>query len=166
ATARRRATRASRHDEHIHRALSVFLDPKLIHAGERVRLFGLQGMPAIEIAHETIAAENVPIMLHDPRREFETDEFQVALDDEGLDVRNRQPAFLDMEQQVAALAGAEEVAEFGNAAERRVQQLLPAAADVVRGRAIASRENEGAGGNDLTACRHPVEGPPPRAPPA
>src|SRR5262249_16135642 len=65
---------------------------------------------------------------------------------------------LDMEQQVAALAGAEEIAEFGNAAERRVQQLLPAAANVVRSRAIALRENEGAGGNDLTACELAVEG--------
>src|SRR5262249_10212549 len=63
-----------------------------------------------------------------------------------------------MEQQVAALAGAEEIAELGDAAERRVQQLLPAAADVVRGRAIALRENEGAGGNDLSACEVAVEG--------
>src|SRR5262245_39453730 len=118
ATARRGVTRAARHDDGTHQALSVFLDPKLIHAGERVRLFGLQGMPAIEIAHETVAAENAPIMLHDSRREFETDEFQVALDDEGLDVRNRQPAFLDMKQQVAALAGTEEIAGLGNALER------------------------------------------------
>src|SRR5262245_12355244 len=157
ATARRRLTRASRHDDRIYQALSVFLDPKLIHAGERVRLFGLQGMPAIEIAHETLAAENVPIMLHDSRCEFETDEFQVVLDDEGLDVRNRQPAFLDMKQQVAALAGAEEIAGLGNALERRVQQLLPAAAAVVRGRAVALLANESAGGNDLTACDLAVE---------
>ena len=36
-------------------------------------------MPAIEVARETVATENVPIMLHDRRREFETDECQVIL---------------------------------------------------------------------------------------
>src|SRR5262249_16946429 len=78
----------------------VFLDPELIHTGESVRPFGLERMPAIEIAHETLATENVPILLHDSRREFEADEVQVVLDDEGLNVWNRQPAFLDMEQQI------------------------------------------------------------------
>src|SRR5262249_42997925 len=137
--------------------VSVFLDPELIHTGESVRPFGLERVPAIEIAHEMIATENVPITLHRLRGKFETDEFQVVLDDEGLNVWNRQPVFLDMEQQVAALAGAEEIAGLGNVLERRVQQVLPAAADVVRGRAIALLENEGAGGNDPTACELAVE---------
>src|SRR5262245_4066800 len=136
---------------------SVFLDPELIHTGERVRPFGLERVPTIEIAHETVATENIAIMLHDRRREFETDEFQIVLDDEGLDLRKRQPALLDMKQQVAALAGAEEIAGLGNAVERRVEQVLPAAADVVRGGAIALLENEGAGSNDVTACELAVE---------
>src|SRR5262245_15042859 len=114
-------------------------------------------MPAIEVAHETLATENVPILLHDSRREFEADEVQVVLDDEGLNVWNRQPAFLDMEQQIAALAGAEEIAGLGNAVERRVEQVLPAAADVVRGGAIALLANEGARGNDVTACELAIE---------
>src|SRR5215831_21297697 len=38
---------------------SVFLYPELIHAGERVRPLGLERVPAIEVAHETVAAENV-----------------------------------------------------------------------------------------------------------
>src|SRR5262252_6704777 len=75
---------------------SVFLDPELIHAGERVRPFGLERVPAIEIAHETVAAENVPITLHRLGGKFETDEFQAVLGDEGLDLRNRQPALLSM----------------------------------------------------------------------
>src|SRR5262249_61334438 len=99
-------------------------------------------MPAIEVARETVAAENVPIMLHDRRREFETDECQAILDDERLDVRNREPAFLDMKQQVAAFAGAEEIARLGNAVERRVQQVLPATADLHHGRAIALPSGE------------------------
>src|SRR5262249_56180190 len=96
------------HDDRADQPPLVFLNPELVHAGERVRPFGLECVPAIEVARETVAAENVPIMLHDRRREFETDECQVILDDERLDVRDREPAFLDMNQQVAALAGAEE----------------------------------------------------------
>src|SRR5262249_44220887 len=96
---------------------SVFLDQELIHTGERVRPFGLERVPAIEIAHEMIATENVPITLHRLRGKFETDEFQVVLDDKGLNVWNRQPVFLDMEQQIAALAGAEEIAGLGNVLE-------------------------------------------------
>src|SRR5215831_919083 len=136
---------------------SVFLNPELVHAGERIRPFGLECVPAIEVTRETVAIENVPIMLHDRRREFETDECQVILDDERLDVRNREPAFLDMKQQIPALAGAEEIAGLGNAVERRVEQVLPRAADVLRGRAIALRGDEIAGGNDSTACQLAVE---------
>src|SRR5262249_59817136 len=106
--ARRRVSSMPRHDDSVDQPLSVFLNPELIHAGERVRPFGLECMPAIEVARETVAAENVPIMLHDRRREFETDECQMILGDERLHVWNREPAFLDVKQQVAALAGAEE----------------------------------------------------------
>src|SRR5262249_28662668 len=81
---------------------SVFLDPELIHTGERIRPFGLERVPAIEIAHEKIAG-------------------------------------------------------LGNAVERRVEQVLPAAADVVRGGAIALLANEGARGNDVTACELAVK---------
>src|SRR6516165_1051848 len=75
---------------------SVFLDPELIHAGKRVRPFGFERVPASEIAHETVAAENLPITLHHLGGKFETDEFQAVLDDEGLDLRDRQPALLDV----------------------------------------------------------------------
>src|SRR5262249_29348326 len=146
-----------RHDDSVDQPLSVFLDPELIHAGERVRPFGLERVPAIEVAHETVAAENVAITLHQLGGKFKTDELQAVLADEGLDLRNRQPALLDMKQQVAALAGAEEIVGFGNAVERRVEQVLPAAADVVRGGAVALLENEGAGGHDVTACELAVE---------
>src|SRR5215469_6943731 len=76
--------------------VSVFLDPELIHAGKRVRPFGLERVPAIEIAHETVAAESLPITLHHLGGEFKTDEFQAVLDEEGLDLRDRQPALLDV----------------------------------------------------------------------
>src|SRR5262249_61548195 len=137
---------------------SVFLYPELIHAGERVRPLGLERVPAIEVAHETVSAENVPITLHHLRGKFETEELQVVLADEGLDLRNRQPPLLDMKQQVAALAGAEEIVGLGNAVEQGVEQVLPAAADVVRGGAVALLTHEGADGHDVTACELAVEG--------
>src|SRR6266404_2920427 len=77
-------------------ALLVFLDPELIHAGERVRPFGLERVPAIEIAHETVAAEDLPMALHHLGGKFETDEFQAVLCNEGLDLRNRHPPLLDV----------------------------------------------------------------------
>src|SRR5262245_60080914 len=141
----------------VNQPLSVFLNPELIHTGKRVRPFGLERVPAIEIAHEMVAAEDVPITLHRLRAKFETDEFQVVLADEGLDLRNRHSTLLDMKQQVAALAGAEEIAGLGDAVERRIEQVLPAATDVVRGGAIALLDNEGAGGNDVTARELAVE---------
>src|SRR5258708_2240144 len=84
--------------------LSVFLDPELVHVGERVGPVGLEGVPTIEVARETVAAEHIAIMLHDGRREFETDEFQVVLGEEEFDLRYGQPALLDVEQEIAALA--------------------------------------------------------------
>src|SRR5262249_39536584 len=77
-------------------AISIFLQPELIHAGKGVGLFPFEGMPTIEVAHETIA-EHIPIMLHELRREFETDEFQVVLSEEGFDFRYGQPTLLNVE---------------------------------------------------------------------
>src|SRR5262249_58481162 len=91
------------------------------------------------------------------RGKFETEELQVVLADEGLGRGNGQPPLLDMKQQVAALAGAEEIVGLGNAVERRVEQVLPAAADIVRGGAVALLTNEGADGHDVTACEFAVE---------
>jgi hypothetical protein len=98
--------RSNRH----HVALSVFLQPKLVHAGERVGLFHLQPMPTIEITEETIAAEESAVILRHSRREFESDEHQPVLANEGLDLRNRQSMLLHVKQEVAAFAGAEEIA--------------------------------------------------------
>ena len=93
---------------------SVFLGPELIHAGESVRPFALERVPAIEIAHETVAAENLPITLHHLGSKFKTDEFQVVLDDEGLDLRDRQPALLFVKQEIPAFVRCEEVARLGD----------------------------------------------------
>src|ERR1700746_648469 len=74
----------------------VFLDPELIHAGERLRPFSLERVPAIEIAHETLAAENLPMSLHHLGGKFETDKFKAVLGNEGLDLGNRHPPLLNV----------------------------------------------------------------------
>ena len=91
----------------------VFLQPELVHAGERVGLFRLQPMPTIEIAEETITAKEIAVVLHHSRRKFEPDEHQAVLGNEGFDVRNCQSVLLHVKQKVAALAGAEEIAGPG-----------------------------------------------------
>src|SRR5262249_20383268 len=77
--------------------------------------------------------------------------------DEVFDARKRQPPLLDVEQQIAALAGAEEIPGLGNGLKLRVQQVLPAAADIIRGQAVALLENEGAGGDDVTPRELAIE---------
>src|SRR5947209_6838609 len=89
------------------------------------------------------------IVLHEPRRKFKTDEVQIVLGEEGLDLRNRQTMLLDVEQEIAAFAGAEEIPGLGDALERRIQEVLPAAANVFHSRAVASVSDELAAGDDV-----------------
>src|SRR5262245_43294043 len=114
-------------------------------------------MPTIQVAHEAIATEQIPILLHDAGRELETNEFQVVLGDEGFDLGYRESMLLNVKQQVAAFAGAEEIAVLGDAPERGIQEVLPAAANVVRARAVASLENECAGRHNAAARELAVE---------
>src|SRR5439155_13282665 len=123
-------------------ALSIFLHPELVHASERVGLLAFQSIPTVEIAHQMITAEQAAIMLHEARRKFKTDEAQIVLGEEGFDLRNRQTMLLDVEQEIAALAGAEEIPGLGDAVKRRIQEVLPAAANVFHGRAVASVSDE------------------------
>ena len=114
-------------------------------------------MPTIQVAHEAIATKHVPILLHHVGRELEPDEFQVVLGDEGFDLGYRESMLLNVKQQVAAFAGAEEIAVLGDAPERGIQEVLPAAANIVRGRAVAPLENECAGRNNAAARELAVE---------
>src|SRR5262245_884690 len=101
-----------------HIGVSVFLQPELVHAGKGIGLFRLQPMPKIEIAEETITAEEIAVVLHHSRRKFEPDEHQAVLVNEGFDLRNRQSVLLHVKQKVTALAGAEEIAGPGYILER------------------------------------------------
>ena len=110
---------------------SGFLHPEIVHGGEGVGVFGLHRVPAVEVAHRPAGlGEQRAVALQRGRVEFEADEAQALPGDEVLDGRDGQAAFLHVEQQVAAFAGAEEIVEARQAAQRRVEQILPAAADV------------------------------------
>src|SRR5262249_45151996 len=131
------------------RRVSALLYPELIHAHERVGPLRLEGVPPVKIAHEPVAAENAAIVLERLRRELEADESQAVRCHEGLDLRNRGARFLDMKQQIATFAGAEEIADSRDALKRRAQQLLPAAANVVEGCTVAVLGNESARRDDV-----------------
>src|SRR5262245_1343253 len=64
---------------------------------------------------------------------------------------------LDVEQEIAALAGAEEIPGLGNALERRAQEVLPAPANVLHGRAVTLLGDELAGGSDVMPSELTIE---------
>src|SRR5439155_3273768 len=130
-------------------ALSIFLHPELIHASERVGLLPFQSIPTIEVAHQMITAEQAAIMLHEPRRKFKTDEVQIVLGEEGFNLRNRQTMLLDVEQEIAALAGAEKIPGLGNSLKSRVQEVLATAANIVHRAAVALLRDELARGGNV-----------------
>src|SRR5213080_4343149 len=97
------------------------------------------------------------IVLHEPRRKFKTDEVQIVPGEEGFDLRNRQTMLLDVEQEIAALAGAEEIPGLGDALERRIQEFLPAAANIVHRGAVASLRDELARGGNVMPSELTIE---------
>jgi hypothetical protein len=80
------------------RLASILLQPKLIHTRESIRPLHLQCMPPIKIAHGAVATENRSIMLENLRLKLESDKPQVVVAEKRLDLRNRRPGFLNMEQ--------------------------------------------------------------------
>src|SRR5438876_10328910 len=137
--------------------LSIFLHPELVHASERVGFLAFQSMPTIEIAHQMITAEQAAIMLHEPRRKFKTDEAQIIPSEKGFDLRNRQTMLLDVEQEIAALAGAEKIPGLGNSLKGRVQEVLATAANIVHRAAVALLRDELARGGNVMPSELTIE---------
>jgi hypothetical protein len=106
-----------------------------------------------QIRHGDVAGELPRVVPARLRLESEAEELQIVLGDERGDLGQGQAMLLDVEQKVAAFAEAEEIPKRAHVLERRavgaIEQLLPAAADVVRGRAIAARGDEIARRNDV-----------------
>src|SRR5260370_21086916 len=106
---------------------SAPLKPELIHAGEGGRIFHFEHMPGGEIRHGTVFRETEAVTRNDPRRQLKTDELQIVLAQKGIDLRNGQMMFLDMEQEVATFTDAEIIGVIGDRFHGRAQELLTAA---------------------------------------
>ena len=94
---------------------------------------GFDGVPAVEIGHRPASLrEECPVLTGDRRAEFEAKKTQPVLRDKRLDCGKAESAFLHMKQQITTFAGTEKIGEAGEAGERRLQDLLPAATDIGR----------------------------------
>src|SRR5262245_53846538 len=84
---------------------SGLLNPELIHARERVRIFGLKGVPTIEIRPgNPRRREMTSVSLKRRGAEFKTEKFESVLCDKRLEHWNVQTGLLHMEEQIPALA--------------------------------------------------------------
>src|SRR4029079_15102081 len=88
---------------------SVPLAPELIHPGECIGAVPLECIPARQIGHRLVVGKFRPIISQYARIQFESDERQFLRVAKFLDLRNGEPVLLDVEQQIAASAGAEEI---------------------------------------------------------
>src|SRR5262249_596736 len=134
------------------------LHPELIHAGEQHRVLALELLPPVEVGHGARVREASAI--GDGGLSGEADEIQALRREERLYLRDRQLMLLHVEQEIAALAGGEEVGIFRDVPQRRAlckaQQLLPAPPDVCAP-AIAVTGYESGGGRGAGAGERAVE---------
>src|SRR3979490_2994166 len=116
--------------------LSGFLDRELVHAGENAGVFAFEPVPAIEIDHGGVLGIFRRVCTEHPRIELPAQQMELLGRQEGRDLRKRVLIFLDVEQEVAAIAGRVEIARrddgLAGRAIRKRKNLLPAAPDVLR----------------------------------
>src|SRR4051812_17250262 len=116
-------------------------------------------MPALEIGSGLIFRKAFSILTR--RLSGKTDERDIALAQEAGDLRDSELMLLHMKQQIAALAGGEEVRIVGNVLQRRAvrasQQLLATAADVVGAAAVAALRNKRPRGPNVGARQYAIE---------
>src|SRR5262245_39758445 len=90
--------------------LRRLLYPEVIHAGQEIRIFHLEGLPQPEIARGRLnwvtGVEATQLL----RLQREAEEVQIVVIEERLDIRKVERVRLDMEEQIAAAADAEEIA--------------------------------------------------------
>ncbi len=124
-------------------------------------MFAFEPVPAMEIDHGGILGIFRRVSTEHPRIELKAEELQLLGRQQGRDLRNRVLIFLNVEQQVAAIAGRVEIARrddglAGRAVGKR-KNLLPAAPDVVRAGATTSCRDGGARRIDVLARGAAVE---------
>src|SRR5580692_1756028 len=121
----------------------ALLYPEDIHIAESDRVRSLERVPPGEIAQGAgLRKLLLKLPQHGLRQLVEAQERQVMFVEKRLDLRNRELVLHDVEQKIAAAAGAGKVAKRWHAGA--LDQLLPASADVVGRGAIAALSDESA----------------------
>src|SRR5262245_7713825 len=113
---------------------ATLLHPELIHSREGARIVLLELVPTIEIGIGFRGRKSRSESSDRRRIELEADECKGVLRKKCLDVGQSESMFLNVEQKIAAAAGAEEIPGFDNASHRSVVQahrLLAKSSDVV-----------------------------------
>src|SRR5712691_13456308 len=122
-------------------------------------MLALEDVPSLEVSHRPVAGKPRPVALRSEVVEVESDEGETVFRYEAGYLGDRQTVLLHMEQEVATVARAEEVARRDDALESRgvVEEVLSASPDVLGGRLIAALGNEGARRDDIRAGDLAVE---------
>src|SRR6266852_2190586 len=89
--------------------LSALLHPEFVHMREHERIFLFEGVPVIEIALGLVVRKFLAVLLEEALVDVPADEFEIIVGEEALDLRQRQPQLMLVEQKVAAIAQTVEI---------------------------------------------------------
>src|SRR5262249_18895094 len=136
---------------------SRLLHPELIHGGEGGGPLAFELPPVFESPHAGIVGKPLPIGGGDGGRKLEAGQSKIKRAEQGFDLRDGETMLLHVEQQVAALAHAEEIVELLEASKLACQQGLAAFADAARRRLKAALGAKRTPRNDVAAGELAVE---------
>lgn len=115
--------------------LSNFLNPEVVHAAEGVRVFVLENLPLREAGGGAVIGKASMVGMQDSGVDLESEEGQVVFPEKFIDAGQRHAVFLNVEQQVAAGADAEEIRRIQGRAEiravARLHQVLAEAPNLI-----------------------------------
>src|SRR5262249_43906006 len=135
------------------RRVSRLLHPKLVHAGESIRILRFKLLPAIEIrGGPACSGKFGAVTLEGRLVELEPDEFDTVLSNKILYLDYVHPRFLHMKQEIAAFACCEKIGEARDTGKWRLHKLLAAAPDFGRRWVKTVLGDEGARGRDIAAA--------------
>ena len=127
----------------------------------KVSGLSVESVPAVEIGRRRRVGETAPEGRQHRGRDLKAEERQAVVGEERLDVRQREAVLHDVEQQVAAAAGAVEIAQRGQAFFERAilatMDLLAAGANSLRRRRVAAPGDQRAPRDDAAARDLAVE---------
>src|ERR1043166_4507871 len=119
--------------------------PEHVHAGEDIWMLPFERMPVGEVRHRGVGGKALAIMRGHVVLDLKSDQSEAFGVQEGFDLRQGHPLLGDVEQEIAAVAGAVEIAQFSEV--RQIggllgHEFLATSPNVRRRRAIAALRNE------------------------